>query len=69
MPSTWADRNARRHDHAPKGSRLERPLLDQEKFEAAVLLVKSGMSPTKVAGQIRLDRSMLYRELRGKSLA
>ncbi len=52
--------NARR-----KGRRLGRPPLDQDKLEAAVLLVKSGMSPTKAARQVGLGRSTLYRELQG----
>src|SRR5256884_2814727 len=52
-----------------KGSRPGRPPLNQEKLEAAVLLVKSGMSPTKAARQIGLGRSTLYREIQGHSLA
>ena len=52
-----------------KGSRPGRPPLDQEKREAAILLVKSGMSPTKAARQIGLGRSTLYREIQGQSLA
>ncbi len=52
-----------------KGSRPGRPPLDQEKLEAAILLVKSGMSPTKAARQIGLGRSTLYREIQGQSLA
>src|SRR6266436_4281360 len=52
-----------------KGSRPGRPPLNQEKLEAAVLLVKSGMSPTKAARQIGLGRSTLYREIQSQSLA
>ncbi len=52
-----------------KGSRPGRPPLDQEKLEAAILLVKSGLSPTKAARQTGLGRSTLYRELQGQSLA
>jgi len=52
-----------------KGSRPGRPPLDQEKREAAILLVKSGMSPTKAVRQIGLGRSTLYREIQGQSLA
>jgi DNA invertase Pin-like site-specific DNA recombinase len=51
-----------------KGSRPGRPPLDQEKLEAATLLVKSGLSPTKAARQTGLGRSTLYRELQGRSL-
>src|SRR5262249_8571857 len=52
-----------------KGSRPGRPPLDQEKLEAAMLLVKSGMSPTRAARQIGLGRSTLYREIQGQSRA
>lgn len=52
-----------------KGRRPGRPPLDQEKLEAALLLVKSGMSPTKAARQIGLGRSTLYREMQGQSRA
>jgi DNA invertase Pin-like site-specific DNA recombinase len=51
-----------------KGRRPGRPPLDQDKLAAAVLLVHSGMSPTKAARQIGLGRSTLYRELQGRSL-
>jgi len=51
-----------------KGRRPGRPPLAPEKLEAAVLLVKSGMSPTKAARQTGLGRSTLYREIQGKSL-
>lgn len=52
-----------------KGRRPGRPPLDQDKREAALLLVQSGMSPTQVARQIGLGRSTLYRELQGQSRA
>jgi hypothetical protein len=37
--------------------------------QAAVLLVKSGMVPTRAARQIRLGRSTLYWAIQGQSLA
>jgi DNA invertase Pin-like site-specific DNA recombinase len=46
-----------------KGSRPGRPPLDPEKPEAALLLVKGGMSPTNAARRIALGRSTLYREI------
>jgi DNA invertase Pin-like site-specific DNA recombinase len=49
-----------------KGSRPGRPLLDQEELEAALLLVKGGMSPTKAAPQTGLGRSTLYREIQAR---
>ena len=52
-----------------KGRRPGRPPLDQEKLAAAMVLVRSGMSPTQAARQIGLGRSTLYRELQGKTLA
>jgi DNA invertase Pin-like site-specific DNA recombinase len=52
-----------------KGRLPGRPSLDQEKLEAAVLLVKSGMTPTKAARQTGLGRSTLYREIQGKAFA
>jgi DNA invertase Pin-like site-specific DNA recombinase len=52
-----------------KGSRPGRPLLDREKLEAALLLVKGGMSPTKAARQTGLGRSTLYREIQGQDRA
>ena len=51
------------------GSRPGRLPLDQEKLAAAELLVKSGMSLTRAARQIRLGRSTLYWEIQGQSLA
>ena len=50
-----------------KGRRPGRPPLDQDKREAALLLVQSGLSPTQAARQIGLGRSTLYRELQGRS--
>jgi DNA invertase Pin-like site-specific DNA recombinase len=52
-----------------KGRRPGRPPLDQDKREAALLLVQSGMSPTKAAQQTGLGRSTLYRELQGQTRA
>jgi len=52
-----------------KGRRPGRPPLDPDKREAALLLVQSGMSPTKAAQQIGLGRSTLYRELQGHARA
>jgi hypothetical protein len=43
--------------------------LIRKNAQAAVLLVKSGMSPTRAARQIRLGRSTLYWEIQGQSLA
>ena len=51
-----------------KGSRPGRPPLDQAKLEAAIVLVRSGMSPARAARQIGLGRSTLYREIQGKTL-
>jgi DNA invertase Pin-like site-specific DNA recombinase len=50
-----------------KGRRPGRPPLDQDKRDAALLLVQSGMSPTQAARQIGLGRSTLYRELQGQA--
>jgi DNA invertase Pin-like site-specific DNA recombinase len=49
-----------------KGSRPGRPPLNPEKLEAALLLVKGGMSPTKAARQTALGRSTLYREIQAR---
>jgi DNA invertase Pin-like site-specific DNA recombinase len=46
-----------------KGSKPGQPPLDQEKLEAALLLMKGGMPPTKAARQTGLGRSTLYREI------
>ena len=47
-----------------KGRKLGRPILDKEKAESAIKLVKSGESVSKVAKQLGLGRSTLYRELK-----
>ena len=44
-----------------KGSRPGRPPLNQEKLEAAILLVRESMSPARAARQIGLCRTTLYR--------
>jgi len=49
-----------------KGSRPGRPPLNPEKLEAALLLVKGGMSPTKAARRTALGRSTLYREIQAR---
>ena len=46
-----------------RGNRPGRPPLDQEKLQAAVMLVRAGLSPTQAAAQVGLGRSTLYREL------
>lgn len=40
-----------------------RPALDREKLQAALTLVRSGLSPTRAADQVGLGRSTVYREL------
>jgi DNA invertase Pin-like site-specific DNA recombinase len=45
-----------------KGSKPGRPALDQEKLNAALMLMKGGMSPTQAALQTGLGRSTVYRE-------
>jgi DNA invertase Pin-like site-specific DNA recombinase len=52
-----------------KGRRPGRPPLDQDKRDAALLLVQSGLSPTQAARQVGLGRSTLYRELQGHARA
>ena len=52
-----------------KGSKPGRPALDQEKLNAALLLVESGMSPTQAARQTGLGRSTVYREIQDRSKA
>lgn len=47
-----------------KGKHVGRPPLDPEKRKASFTLVESGLSPTKVAKQLRIGRSTLYRELK-----
>ena len=53
----------------PKGSRPGRPPLNPEKLDAALLLVKGGMSPTKAARRTALGRSTLYREIQARDHA
>ncbi len=52
-----------------KGSKPGRPALDQEKLNAALMLVKSGMSPTQAARQTGLGRSTVYREIQDRPKA
>jgi DNA invertase Pin-like site-specific DNA recombinase len=40
-----------------------RPPLNPEKLQAAIILIRNGMSPTKAARQVGLGRSTVYREL------
>jgi len=51
-----------------KGRKPGRPALDQDKLNAAILLVKNGMSPTQAARQIGLGRSTVYREIQAGSV-
>ncbi len=46
-----------------EGRKPGRPTLDREKVQAALTLVRSGLSPTKAADQVGLGRSTVYREL------
>jgi DNA invertase Pin-like site-specific DNA recombinase len=46
-----------------RGSRPGRPALDEAKLQAALTLVRSGLSPSHAARQVGLGRSTLYREL------
>ena len=46
-----------------EGRKLGRPALDREKLQAALMLVRSGLSPTKAVDQVGLGRSTVYREL------
>lgn len=46
-----------------RGTKLGRPNLDIEKVETALKLVKNGDPVTKVAKQLGLGRSTLYREI------
>jgi len=50
-----------------KGRTPGRPPLDQKKLDAAMLLMKGGMPPTKAARQIGLGRSTLYREIQANA--
>lgn len=46
-----------------RGKRPGRPPLDQQKLQAALTLIRSGLSPSAAARQVGLGRSTLYREL------
>ncbi len=46
-----------------KGKKLGRPILDKEKLDSALRLIKSGISPTNAAKQLQIGRSTIYREL------
>ena len=46
-----------------EGRKPGRPALDREKLQAALTLVRSGLSPTRAADQVGLGRSTVYREL------
>lgn len=46
-----------------EGRKPGRKPLDPEKLQAAVTLIRSGLSPSKAARQVGLGRSTLYREL------
>jgi len=46
-----------------RGKRPGRPPLDEARLQAALTLVRSGLSPSHAAQQIGLGRSTLYREL------
>lgn len=47
-----------------KGKLPGRPSLDKEKLDAALRLIKTGISPTNVAKQLQIGRSTLYREVK-----
>ena len=46
-----------------EGRRPGRPALDRDKLDAALTLVRNGLSPTRAARQVGLGRSTLYREI------
>ena len=46
-----------------EGRKPGRPAFDRETLDAALTLVRSGLSPTRAARQIGLWRSTLYREI------
>lgn len=46
-----------------RGKRPGRPPLDPEKLQAALTLIRGGLSPSAAARQVGLGRSTLYREL------
>jgi len=47
-----------------KGKKPGRPVLDQEKLNSALNLIKLGTSPTSAAKQLNIGRSTIYRELK-----
>ncbi|WP_367364662.1 recombinase family protein [Candidatus Tisiphia endosymbiont of Nedyus quadrimaculatus] len=47
-----------------KGKTPGRPNLDKEKLDAALRLIKTGISPTNAAKQLQIGRSTIYRELK-----
>ena len=46
-----------------EGRKPGRPALDRETLDAALTLVRSGLSPSRAARQVGLGRSTLYREI------
>ena len=52
-----------------KGRKPGRPALDHDKINAALVLVKNGLTPTQAAKQTGLGRSTVYREIQGRSKA
>jgi DNA invertase Pin-like site-specific DNA recombinase len=50
-----------------KGRKPGRPALDLDKLNAALLLVKNGLTPNQAAKQTGLGRSTCYREIQGLS--
>jgi DNA invertase Pin-like site-specific DNA recombinase len=46
-----------------RGKRPGRPPLNDEKLQAALTLIRSGLSPSSAARQVGLGRSTLYREI------
>jgi DNA invertase Pin-like site-specific DNA recombinase len=52
-----------------KGRKPGRPALEHDKLNAAMLLVKNGLTPTQAAKQTGLGRSTVYREIQGLSKA
>ena len=52
-----------------KGKKLGRPVVDKEKVETAKRLLADGDSVTKIAKQLGLGRSTLYREIQYSKLS
>jgi DNA invertase Pin-like site-specific DNA recombinase len=46
------------------GKRLGRPILDQQRLQAAFTLIDTGTAPAQAASQLNIGRSTLYRELK-----